>query len=135
MPKALLDQVVSFSGNRVSEKDVTEILGIIDRGVILDACRALIDGSAKRCLELIDRIYTYGYDTRTFYHNLMEQLRDLLVCLLTPEDYLVDFIGPDKDEIIDLAKGAGYIETSHAPGFDDSKGRGAEIFIQSPPLS
>jgi len=105
--ESLLDQVVSFSGNRVSEKDVTEILGIIDRGVILDACRALIDGSAKRCLELIDRIYTYGYDTRTFYHNLMEQLRDLLVCLLTPEDYLVDFIGPDKDEIIDLAKGAG----------------------------
>lgn len=105
--ESLLDQVISFSGNRVSEKDVTEILGIIDRGVILDACRALIDGSAKRCLELIDRIYTYGYDTRTFYHNLMEQLRDLLVSLLTPENYVVDFIGPDRDEIIDLAKGTG----------------------------
>jgi DNA polymerase-3 subunit gamma/tau len=48
--ESLLDQVVSFTGPKVEDRHIIEILGVIDRDVILNAVRAIIEGSPRGCL-------------------------------------------------------------------------------------
>jgi len=88
--ESLLDQVVSFTGPKVEDRHIIEILGVIDRDVILNAVRAIIEGAPRGCLEIVDQIYNYGYDIKEFYRALMEQFRNLVVSLVAPQDRMFD---------------------------------------------
>jgi len=105
--ESLLDQVVSFTGSEVEDRHVTEILGIIDSDMLLDATRAVLEGSPKRCLEIVDRIYTYGYDLKEFYRALMGQFRNLMVSLIDPENQLPDMSENEMEEVRRQAENAG----------------------------
>jgi DNA polymerase-3 subunit gamma/tau len=105
--ESLLDQVVSFTGPKVEEKHITDILGIIDRGLLFSTSASILEGSAKKCIEIVDQIYNYGYDIREFYRSLMDQFRDLLVCLMDQEGSLLDVIDTDRAELKRQAEAAG----------------------------
>ena len=105
--ESLLDQVVSFSGPKVEDKHIVEILGIIDRGVIFEASRAILEGSPKKCLDIVERIYDRGHDIREFYRVLMDQFRNLLVSLIAPQDHLFDMGKGEREETTKLAETAG----------------------------
>lgn len=97
--ESLLDQVVSFTGSKVEDKHISDILGIIDRELLFEASQAILEGSAEKCMEIVDRIYTYGYDIKEFYRVLMDQFRNLLVSLVAPQDDLIDLTDRDREEI------------------------------------
>jgi DNA polymerase-3 subunit gamma/tau len=97
--ESLLDQVVSFTGPKVEDKHISDILGIIDRELIFEASQAILEGSAEKCMEIVDRIYTYGYDIKEFYRVLMDQFRNLLVSLVAPKNDLIDLTDRDREEI------------------------------------
>ncbi|MFH1349364.1 MAG: DNA polymerase III subunit gamma/tau [Pseudomonadota bacterium] len=105
--ESLLDQVVSFAGSKVGDKEITEILGIVDRGLILETSLAILENRPGKCLEIVDKIYNYGYDIKTFYQNLMDQFRNLLVSLVVPEQDLLDMTESDKGEVRRQAELAG----------------------------
>lgn len=105
--ESLMDQVISFSGKRVEEKDITDILGIIDRDILFESSAAIIDGAADRCLEIVEKIYNSGYDIKEFYGALMEQFRNLLISLIAPEKHLLDMSETDRQEIARMAAKAG----------------------------
>ncbi len=105
--ESLLDQVVSFTGSKIEDKDITDILGIIDRDLVLECSRAIIDGSPDKCMEIVERIYAYGFDIKEFYRVLMDQFRDLLVSLVAPKSDLIDITSSDRAEIDRQAKEAG----------------------------
>jgi len=105
--ESLLDQVASFAGAKIEDKNITDILGIIDRDLIFDTSRAIIEGSIEQCLEIVDRIYNYGYDIKEFYRALMDQFRDLIVSLITPQNDLLDMTDNDLEEIRRQAEIAG----------------------------
>jgi DNA polymerase-3 subunit gamma/tau len=105
--ESLLDQVVSFTGARIEDKDISDILGIIDRDLVLECSRAIIDGSPEKCMQIVERIYAYGFDIKEFYRILMDQFRDLLISLVVPESDLLNTAGSDKTEIERQAKKAG----------------------------
>jgi len=90
--ESLLDQVVSFTGPNVEDNQITAVLGIIDRDLIYKTSQAVIDGDSKLCLEIIDEIYSYGYDIKAFYREIMGQFRNLIVSL----------ISQDPSQILDL---------------------------------
>jgi DNA polymerase-3 subunit gamma/tau len=96
--ESLLDQVVSFTGSQAQEKDVIDILGIMDRGIIFEASRSIIEGSSNACLEIVDRIYNAGYDLKEFYRALMHQFRNLLLSLIAPDTLLLDLTENDARE-------------------------------------
>ena len=97
--ESLLDQVVSFTGSKVDDKHISDILGIIDRELLFEASQAILEGSAEKCMEIVDRIYTYGYDIKEFYRVLMDQFRNLLVSLVAPQNDLLDLTDRDREEI------------------------------------
>jgi len=105
--ESLMDQVISFSGQKVEEKNITDILGIIDRDIMFESSAAILEGAADRCLEVVDKIYNYGYDIKEFYRALMEQFRNLLISLVAPEKHMLDISESDREEIIRLAEIAG----------------------------
>ncbi|MBW2284255.1 MAG: DNA polymerase III subunit gamma/tau [Deltaproteobacteria bacterium] len=97
--ESLLDQVVSFSGSEVTDEHIVEILGIIDRDLVFQSSRAVIEGSAAKCLEIVERIYHFGHDIKEFYRALMEQFRNLLVSLISSDKYLLDMTEEDLKEL------------------------------------
>ncbi|MFC1863264.1 DNA polymerase III subunit gamma/tau [Thermodesulfobacteriota bacterium] len=105
--ESLLDQVASFTGAKVEDKDITDILGIIDRDIIFETSRAIIDGSPEKCIEIVGRIYNYGYDLKEFYRALMDQVRNLLVSIVAPQNELLDMTTEDREEIKRQAETAG----------------------------
>jgi DNA polymerase-3 subunit gamma/tau len=105
--ESLLDQVISYAGAKVEEKDVLDILGIIDRELIFESSRAIIEGAPEKCMEIVERIYNYGYDIKEFYRALMDQFRNLLVSLIAPQTQLLDMTESDREEINRQAQMAG----------------------------
>jgi DNA polymerase-3 subunit gamma/tau len=105
--ESLLDQVISFAGQRIAEKDVTDILGIIDRSIIFETSAAMIEGSSEKCIHIIEKIYNHGHDIKEFYKTLMVQFRNLLMSLISTQDHLLNLSDRDKEEIQKQAQIAG----------------------------
>jgi DNA polymerase-3 subunit gamma/tau len=105
--QSLLDQVISFAGEKAEDRHITEILGILDRDIIFEASHAIIDNSPAKCLEIVDRIYNYGYDIKEFYRALMGQFRNLLVSVLESQEHLLDMSENEKKEARQQAEQAG----------------------------
>jgi DNA polymerase III subunit gamma/tau len=77
--QSLLDQVLSFSGDAVSEEEVAEILGFIDRSILYDVLAAALDGDPGGALLALSRVATFGYDVRSFGGQLLEAVRNVAV--------------------------------------------------------
>jgi DNA polymerase-3 subunit gamma/tau len=111
--ESLLDQVISYTGSKVQDRHITDILGIIDRSLLFETSQAILNGSVKRCMEIVDQIYNYGYDMKEFYRGLMDQFRNLLVSLVAPDETLLDMIDRDREELRSQADQAGAEKLQH----------------------
>ncbi len=105
--ESLLDQVVSYTGPKVEDRQITELLGVVDRTLLFEASRAILEGSAKTCIEIVDQIYNYGHDIKEFYRALMDQFRNLLMSLVAPFDDLLDMVESDREALKVQAEKAG----------------------------
>jgi DNA polymerase-3 subunit gamma/tau len=105
--ESLLDQVVSFAGPKVEDNNITDILGIIDRALLFETSLAIIENSPEKCMQIVHRIYNYGYDIKEYYRALMDQFRNLMISLITSKDDLLDMSDRDREEIKRQAQMAG----------------------------
>jgi DNA polymerase-3 subunit gamma/tau len=105
--ESLLDQVVSYTGRKVDEKDIADILGIMDRELLFETSLAILEGDTKKCLEIVEKAYDYGYDIREFYRALMDQFRNLLVSLVDPESDTLEMGEDHRREVRRQAEMAG----------------------------
>jgi DNA polymerase-3 subunit gamma/tau len=80
-----LDQVIAATGTTVEESDVTEILGLIERDVLRDTTRAILDRDTAAILKTVDGLVRSGRDLRYFTSALMQYLRDVLVIQVAPK--------------------------------------------------
>lgn len=104
--QSILDQVISFAGEEVSDADVAKILGVIDRQVLKDVARSILERNPAGCIEVVERIYDYGYDVRLFYRNLLEYLRNLTVVkVLKNPARLIDLPGEELEYLKGLSDG------------------------------
>ncbi len=106
--QSLLDQVVAFAGGAVTEAHVTEALGLMDRSIIYELMEAIAARDGKECLNIVEKIYDFGYDLKRACSDLLENIRDLTVVKVTGEPGLLDL--PDS-ELERLKKNAGAIGT------------------------
>jgi len=74
-----LDQVLAFTGKTVSTEDVSTVLGLVGRDLLLDAVEAVADENAVAAFELTARAVEMGYDLRSVCRELSRVTRDLLV--------------------------------------------------------
>ena len=117
--QSLLEQVLAcahtgttIESSSIDEQVLQDVLGLAERQVLYNLSSAVIQGDAKRCIEIIAEVVAQGRDLTRFSRDLVEQFRNLLIARLleartaapaTKErerEYLLDL--PDQ-EMGDLA--------------------------------
>ena len=83
--QSLLDKVISFSGNEISDEMVAETLGLIDPELLYGMLAGLVGGDAAVCLASIDRVYGFGFELSQFTSELLSTLRDATFLALSEE--------------------------------------------------
>lgn len=95
--ESMLDQVVSFCGDKVSEEDVLSIFGFVSADDVAMLAGHLLDGSAADALDLVAARAGEGKDLGRLLADLVAMARDLLVCEVTgrqPAGRRGDLIAP-----------------------------------------
>ncbi len=88
---SLLDQVMACSSSDAPDRDVMDLLGVIDRETIFNFSGALLDGDSRVVLQILDDLHDHGHDLKRFYFDLVEHFRNLVVVKLSRQaDRLVD---------------------------------------------
>ena len=79
-----LDQVIAFTGKTIEAADVSTVLGLVGRDLLLDAIGAVADEDAAAAFALAGRAVELGYDLRLVCRELARVVRDLLVVAVDP---------------------------------------------------
>jgi len=83
--QSLLDQVISFAGSEITDDDVIQTLGLIERDVLYDMLEGLVTAQPDRCLELIDSVYSHGHELARFTEELLDVIRNATFLLLSEQ--------------------------------------------------
>jgi DNA polymerase-3 subunit gamma/tau len=102
--QSLLDQVISYAGKEIKDEDIVDVLGLVDRKLLLDTIDAIAKQDAGRCIEIVEQVYQYGYDVQHFCRELLQTLRNLI--LLKVAERPEAFIDLADEEVAALRKQA-----------------------------
>ncbi|MDI6606562.1 MAG: DNA polymerase III subunit gamma/tau, partial [Candidatus Omnitrophota bacterium] len=84
--ESILDQLASFSKDKVSLQDVISVLGLVEQEALFEMTDKIIRKDAKSALELLNRLIDEGKDTTVFLTNLIEHFRNLMVAKVSRGD-------------------------------------------------
>ncbi len=103
---SILDQVVSFCGKKVDEKEIADILGVINKDIIFSFIGKLKERDSAGLVKVIREVQDCGYDVRQFCNNLIEQIRNIMIAKVSSSpDELIELSKDAVDEIKKLAEG------------------------------
>jgi DNA polymerase III subunit gamma/tau len=91
---SLLDQVIAFSGDRLSGEDVARVLGVADRKILHELAAGIVKGDPAACLRVVEGLAGQGFDPTHVSKELLRHLRDLVVAKVC---------GASGRELLDLA--------------------------------
>jgi DNA polymerase-3 subunit gamma/tau len=77
---SIFDQLVSFSGERLTYADVVKNLNVLDQEYYFQVTDHLLDGDAPGALQVFNEVLFQGFDGHFFVAGLARHFRDLLVC-------------------------------------------------------
>ena len=127
--QSLLDQVISFSGSRISDEEVIDVLGVIDLALIQEAAVAVLNNDPEKCLELVERLFSYGWDVKEFGKELLEYLRNLAVLKVAPDSAgLIDSTSDEIERMKTVVAGVN-LESLHL--YFDVMARGMEDVLKA----
>src|SRR5205809_2593385 len=92
--EAMLDQLVAFCGEKISESDVLNIFGFTAEQTVVDLTGRILRGETPAALELLYEQCESGKDMMRLMSDLIVYLRDLLVFKAKPEALKED-VDPD----------------------------------------
>ncbi|NVM23499.1 MAG: DNA polymerase III subunit gamma/tau [Desulfobacterales bacterium] len=76
---SLLDQLMVYSEGGVTDEQILDSLGAVDRKVLFDLSTALLGRDLVKALDLLEGLYNYGHDLKRLYGQILEHFRHLLV--------------------------------------------------------
>ncbi len=100
---SLFDRVISFAGDKITEADVLQALGISGRNAVLQLLDHVITRNTEGALQFVNDLYNEGQDIKQFGQDLMEAIRDVLVFKVTGDKGFSDWSQGEKDAVQQLA--------------------------------
>ena len=82
--QSALDQVIAFAGQTMSEEDVSTVLGLVGRDLLIDLIEAVVDEDGPRAFALADRAVESGHDLRLVCRELSRVVRDMMLLSVDP---------------------------------------------------
>ncbi len=102
---SLLDQVIAWSDETLTETGVASVLGVASRKVLYDLTAELIAGRPGPPLQLIAQLANQGFDTNHVARDLLMVLRDVVVTATSDAaDQLVDLPEGERADVARLAQ-------------------------------
>ena len=98
-----LDQLVAFSGKKITLEDIRVVLGTIEGEVYLKLAEASVNQDAPAALSVIKSVIEGGKDLEYFYAGLLETFRHLAVAKAFPSS-AAGLIPLSADEIEKLSQ-------------------------------
>lgn len=87
--QSLLDQAVSFAGERITMENLMKVLGMVDQELFFEVSDTITKKDVERGLQLVERVISEGYDTDEFLSGLTEHFRNLLIVRSTNSTDLI----------------------------------------------
>lgn len=87
--QSMLDQLVSFCGNHITEQNVNDIFGITSRDIVARAVAYMLDRQLPSLLHLVHELTDAGRDVGQFLSELMGAVRELLIAKVAPQENAV----------------------------------------------
>ena len=100
---SLLDQMFSYGETKITNKDVVEVLGLVNRDVLMRLTKALLDGSKSEVFQTLEEIFNFGLDLKRFVEDIMDHFRTLLLCKIKGCTELIDLPTEELTDFQNLA--------------------------------
>jgi DNA polymerase-3 subunit gamma/tau len=99
--ESILDQLASFSKEKISNEDVINLLGMIEEDKLAEVVESLYRRDTKAALQAIDNIVNKGKDISQFIIGLMDYIRNMMVLAVSSDlRPLIDF----PESYVDILK-------------------------------
>lgn len=92
--ESMLDQLVAFCGEKITENDVLSVFGFTSEQTVIDLTGRILRGETPEAIELLHEQCEAGKDMMRLMADLIAYLRDLLVFKAKP-DALNEDVDPD----------------------------------------
>jgi DNA polymerase-3 subunit gamma/tau len=128
---SLTDQVIAYAGGEtLTEARVAEVLGVADRALLFELCRAVLEHEARAALLAVDAAVLRGVDLAHLARSLLGALRDRIVVAEVPDPKgLVD---ATPDELERLTAQVRQIPKDQLIALFDRLARACEELARSP---
>lgn len=102
---SLLDQIFSFGGDKISDEDVIQVLGLVDSQVVSSLAAAVLNNDFATGLKVLEETSSYGIDLKRLANDLLYYFRALLICKVsTNPERLLDVPDQEFDEMRRIAE-------------------------------
>ncbi|MCU1231365.1 MAG: dnaX, partial [Acidobacteria bacterium] len=107
---SLLDQIIAFSGRKITANDVSTILGLSDTTFFAHAVSLIGDGDHAGILEALQEAAEGGRDFRMLYRDLLNFVRNLLLIASGANSAMLAVSPEDLGTIESVAEKFSYTE-------------------------
>lgn len=106
--ESILEQIIAYSGQHISESDVISIIGVVEKDVIHRIIRSVLEKDLKDGLRTIEETLNEGFDVGQIYRGLVSYLRNMMIIKACGE--LPDFVPMGEEEYASISELLGDIE-------------------------
>jgi len=106
--ESMLDQLVAFCGEKISENDVLDVFGFTSKQTVIDLTGRILRGETPDAIDLLHQQSDAGKDMMRLMSDLIAYLRDLLIFKVKPDALKEDV---EADVQTSLSAHAGLVAT------------------------
>ncbi len=77
--ESILEQIIAYSGKHIAEKDVINVIGVVESDILFGIVQSIIKEDLKGGLELIEETLNEGYEANQLYKGLITLLRNMMI--------------------------------------------------------
>lgn len=100
--QSMLNQIISFTGGKITQKSVEEILGLVSNVLIAKFADLIVKSDLSGAITFVRRLENSGHNLAKFLESLVEYLRKIMI--LKVDSQLINLFGdelsPQETEMI-----------------------------------
>jgi DNA polymerase-3 subunit gamma/tau len=77
--ESILEQIIAYGGQHISESDVINIIGVVEKEVVYRIVKSIITKDLREGLSAIEATLSEGYDVGQVYRGLVGYLRNMMI--------------------------------------------------------
>lgn len=94
--ESILEQIIAYSGKHISESDVINIIGVVEKDVIHRIVKSVLEKDLREGLRIIEETLNEGFDVGQIYRGLVSYLRNMMI--IKACGGLPDFVSMSEEE-------------------------------------